>query len=150
MLERKYQYRNPLDYLLRRLSPQFHQTFGIKLFLDTIFFSVFLLYTFLCCFYGVTKIGINILKVENYGFRIKKRDTLPQALSVISMLMILMMFSFTMQLMQFAPQYLTFGYQKDEQNELCSLEESQMSKHAVESHMHKNMVGIGCQMTIVA
>ena len=56
------------------------------------------------------KIGINFFSLEIY--RLRRRDTLPQALSVVSILVILMMFAFSMQLMSIAPRYVTFGDQR--------------------------------------
>lgn len=54
---------------------------------------------------------------------------MPQALSVVSILVILMMFAFSMQLMSIAPTYVTFGDQKlkkednSSDNEICTLKE---------------------------
>ena len=61
---------------------------------------------------------------------------MPQALSIVSILMILMMFAFSMQLMSIAPMYVTFGDQKhliqdtdsaDKQYESCTLKQSTMN-----------------------
>mgnify|MGYP004204335629 CR=1 FL=1 len=88
-----------------------HENFySIQLFLDTTFFALILLYTFICIIYGIVKIGINFFGLEIY--KIRRRDTMPQALSVVSILVILMMFAFSMQLMSIAPTYVTFGDQK--------------------------------------
>jgi len=104
-------YFNPLDSLLQLLSARHESFYNIQLFLDTVLFVVILLYTFVCILYGIIKIGINFFSLEIY--RIKRRDTMPQALSIVSVLVILMMFAFSMQLMSIAPTYLTFGDQKD-------------------------------------
>jgi LMBR1 domain-containing protein 1 len=104
---------NPLDSLLQFLSAHHeHYVFqdysiNVQLFLDTILFSWILVYTFICILYGIIKIGINFFSFEIY--RIRKRDTMPQALSIVSVLVILMMFAFSMQLMSIAPTYVTFG-----------------------------------------
>jgi LMBR1 domain-containing protein 1 len=107
LLDNKSTYFNPLDYFLKGLSKLHERFYNIQLFLDTIFFVIMLLYTFICCLYGITKIGINLFSIEI--FKIRKRDTMPQALSIVSILVILMMFSFSMQLMSIAPEYVTFG-----------------------------------------
>lgn len=84
--------------------------------------------------YGIIKIGINFFSLEL--FRIRRRDSTPQALSIVSILVILMMFAFSMQLMSIAPQYLTFGDQRlpssgdatnGEPLEKCTLKMSQLT-----------------------
>jgi LMBR1 domain-containing protein 1 len=107
ILDKSPSFFNPLDSLLKFLSAHHERFYGVQLFLDTICFALLLIYTFVCLFYGIAKIGINFFTLEIY--RIKKRDTMPQALSIVSMLIILMMFAFSMQLMSIAPSYLTFG-----------------------------------------
>ena len=52
--------------------------------------------------YGVIKVGINIIP-GNENQKIKKRDTYPQAMSVVALLIVTIMFSFSMQIMTFAP-----------------------------------------------
>ena len=76
------------------------------------------MYTFICILYGVVKIGLAFISDEFH--KIKRRETFPQALSIMAVLVILMMFAFSMQLMSIAPTYLTFGDQKDKQS-ACSL-----------------------------
>ena len=74
---------------------------------------------------------------------------MPQALSIVSILVILMMFAFSMQLMSIAPTYVTFGDQKlktENGFEQCTLKESKIS-HV---DLGKMMVGYGCQMTMIA
>jgi hypothetical protein len=71
-------------------------------------------------------------------------------MSVVAILIVTIMFSFSMQIMTFAPQYLTFGFQKDENGKLCSLNESKMSHLAVKNFYHKSEIGFGCQMTVLA
>ena len=85
---------NPLDFILLSLSSHHKKYMNIQLFLDTILFAIILIHTFICVLYGIVKIGINFFSLELY--RIKKRDTVPQALSIVSILVILMMFAFSM------------------------------------------------------
>ena len=108
-----------------------------------------MLYAFVTTLYGVSKVGIDFIP-GNQHQRIKRRDTYPQAMSVVVVLMATMMFSFAMQIMQFAPQYLTFGFQKDSDGKLCSLEEGKMSHLAVKQAYHTSETGFGCQMTVLA
>jgi LMBR1 domain-containing protein 1 len=115
---------NPLDWILRKLSTHHERFYNIQLFLDTFFFSIILFYTFICMLYGIIKIGINFFGLELY--KIRRRDTMPQALSVVSILVILMMFAFSMQLMSIAPMYVTFGDQKQENGEMCTLKETNL------------------------
>jgi len=94
LLDKSPGYFNPLDSLLRVLSNHHENFYSIQLFLDTIFFALILLYTFICILYGIVKIGINFFSLEIY--KIRRRDTMPQALSIVSILVILMMFAFSM------------------------------------------------------
>ena len=75
---------------------------------------------------------------------------MPQALSIVSILVILMMFAFSMQLMSIAPTYVTFGDQKlkisDTEFEKCTLKESKIDH----IDLGKMVVGYGCQMTMIA
>ena len=119
LLDDKSTFWNPLDFYLIRLSSMHERFYNIQLFLDTISFAAILLYTLICCLYGIIKIGINCFSLEI--FKIKKQETMPQALSIVSILVILMMFSFSMQLMSIAPEYVTFGDQKDESGKPCTL-----------------------------
>jgi len=98
---------NPLDYLLLRLSSHHEKYYDFNLFLDTTLFTVMLVYVFNCVLFGLVRIGISFLSLELY--KIRRRDTMPQAMSVLSGLVILMMFAFSMELMSIAPNYLTFG-----------------------------------------
>merc|ERR1712167_105183 len=54
-------YFNPLDSILQLLSARHESFYNIQLFLDTIFFVIILMYTFICILYGLVKIGINFL-----------------------------------------------------------------------------------------
>lgn len=94
MLDKEPVFFNPLDFILRKLSSHHERFYNIQLFLDTFFFALILFYTFICMLYGIIKIGINFFGLELY--KIRRRDTLPQALSVVSILIILMMFAFSM------------------------------------------------------
>lgn len=123
MLDKAPQFLNPLDLMLRRLSSHHERFYNLQLFLDTLFFGLILFYTFICVLYGIIKIGINFFGLEIY--KIRRRDTMPQALSVVSILVILMMFAFSMQLMSIAPQYVTFGDQKQGNGQGCTLKETQ-------------------------
>jgi len=68
-------YFNPMDFILIHLSAHTERLLSIHLFLDTIFFAIMLMYTFICIIYGLIKIGINFFGLELY--RIKKRNTMP-------------------------------------------------------------------------
>lgn len=101
ILEKSPQYFNPLDQLLLRLSSHHEKYFDVQLFLDTSLFASMLVYVFICTLYGIIKIGINFFSLEL--FKIRRRDSTPQALSIVSILVILMMFAFSMNLMSIAP-----------------------------------------------
>jgi len=75
MLDKTPSYFNPLDWVLRKLSSHHERFYNIQLFLDTAFFGVILLYTFVCLLYGIIKIGINFFSLEIY--KIRRRDTMP-------------------------------------------------------------------------
>lgn len=107
LMDKSPSYFNPVDWLLRVLSSHKEKVYSVQLFLDTVLFATMLLYTFICILYGIIKIGINFFSFQI--FRIRRRDTMPQALSIVSILVILMMFAFSMQLMSIAPVYVTFG-----------------------------------------
>lgn len=101
---------NPLDYLLRRLSSKHDYFVNIEMYLDIALFVLMSLYCIVCIFFSFVKIGINFFTYEIY--KIKRRETLPQALSIGSVLIILMMISFSMQVMTIAPIYTMFGDQR--------------------------------------
>jgi hypothetical protein len=63
--------------------------------IDGIFFGFFMFYAFMTSLYGVVKVGINMIP-GNEMQKIKKRDTYPQAMSVVTLLIIIIMFSFSM------------------------------------------------------
>lgn len=107
VMEKRPTWFNPLDYLLLRLSSHHEKYFDIHLFMDTTLFASLLFFVYICVLYGVIKIGINFF--SNEIFKIRRQDTSPQALSIVGILVILMMFAFSMELMSIAPVYLTFG-----------------------------------------
>lgn len=103
-------YFNPLDAILLRLSSHHEKWFDFHCSLDTTLFAILLIYVFICVIYGLVRIGIGFLSPTES--RIRRRDSSPQSLSILSGLVILMMFAFSMQLMSMAPVYLTFGDQR--------------------------------------
>lgn len=60
---------NPIDYVLRRLSSHHERFYNIQLFLDTGFFAIILIYTFICILYGIVKVGIKFFTFELYKIR---------------------------------------------------------------------------------
>lgn len=126
LLDKSPTFWNPIDYVLRRLSSHHERFYNIQLFLDTGFFAIILIYTFVCILYGIVKIGINFFSLEL--FKIRRRDTMPQALSIVSILVIIMMFAFSMQLMSIAPMYVTFGDQKQDNGDFCDLKAIHLSR----------------------
>ena len=101
---------NPIDYMLRRLSSKHDYFVDIELYLDIIFFVLMSFYLLACIFFSIVKIGINFFTYEIY--KVKRRSTIPQALSIGSMLVVLMIFAFSMQVMTIAPIYTMFGDQR--------------------------------------
>ncbi len=100
---------NPLDRLF---------VFTSKLFpLDLVFMTLILLYVFVVCIYAIANIGIRIF---GQSFEIMKRETSPQALNILSILLILIMFAFSMQFVSLAPYYTTFGSQTASDGSTCS------------------------------
>jgi len=75
LLDKSPTFFNPLDTLLKILSNHHENFYSIQLFLDTTFFAIMLLYTFICILYGIVKIGINFFSLEIY--KIRRRDTMP-------------------------------------------------------------------------
>lgn len=124
------QFFNPLDYILRRLSSKHNYIINIEMFLDIILFVFITIYCLVCIFFSMVKIGINLFSYEIY--RVKRRETLPQALSIASVLVILMMFAFSMQIMNTAPLYTMFGDQRVDKDkmEMCSLKNARLEHDA--------------------
>merc|ERR1719329_155147 len=156
LLENPVQYFNPLDHLLRRLSSKHEFIINMDLFLDTILFMLISVYCLICIFYSICKIGINFFSYEI--FKVKRRETLPQALSITSVLVVLMMFAFSMQIMTIAPKYTMFGDQRvDKQSmEKCTLKNGK-SMHTKGTDEEKQGAwglnfeeGFGCQMSMIS
>lgn len=101
---------NPMDYILRRMSSKHNYIVNVEMFLDIAIFVLMSLYCLICIFFSMVKIGINFFTYEM--FKVKRRETLPQALSIGSVLIIFMMFSFSMQVQTIAPVYTMFGDQR--------------------------------------
>ncbi|CDW85588.1 UNKNOWN [Stylonychia lemnae] len=123
----KYTLFNPLDWTLVQLSKVFP--------LDLIFISIILIYVLVTCIFGIVRLGVRFMQIFNViqyhltqlhqGYTIKKRETQPQALNLAAVLIILMVFAFSMQLMTISPQYTTFGSQRLEDGTPCGLEQNQ-------------------------
>lgn len=119
---------NPLDWFLRRLSSKHNYIIRMELFLDIILFVLMSVYVVICVYWSIVKIGINFFTYELY--RVKRRETLPQALSIFSVLVMFMMFAYTMQVMTVVPMYTMFGDQRvdKESMEKCTLKNGR-SRH---------------------
>jgi len=93
----------------------------MEMFLDIFLFILMSLYCVICIFFSIVRIGLNFFSYEIY--RVKRRATLPQALSITSLLVIFMIFALSMQFMTIAPLYTMFGDQRvDEKTmEVCTL-----------------------------
>jgi len=122
------QYFNPVDYILRRLSSKHDYIINVEMFLDIVLFVLMTIYCLICVFFSIVKIGINLFSYELH--KVKRRETLPQALSITSVLVIFMMFAFSMQVMTIAPLYTMFGDQRVDKKTLeqCTLKNGR-SKH---------------------
>lgn len=117
LLER-HTYFNFLDSLLVQLSAHFKSIFGIGLYLDKVCFVILMLYLQICALFGIVKFGIHGYlginfegRDQSYLFKLKKRNSYPQALTLTVTFMTLMLFSIHMQMSHFLPQYITFGHQ---------------------------------------
>jgi LMBR1 domain-containing protein 1 len=154
------QFFNPLDYILRRLSSKHDYIINMEMFLDILVFLFITIYCLICIYFSIVKIGINFFSVEIY--RVRRRETLPQALSITSVLVILMMFAYTMQIMNTAPLYTMFGDQRvdKEKMEKCTLSNARLLHDAGnedEKEEQKESTwglelesGFGCQMTMIS
>ena len=111
---------NPLDSLLVHISYYFP--------LDYLLFSTIILYIFIASLYGIVDWGIRLMCFNVSGiqiFSIKKKRTLPQALLLASITMMMMFLGIFMEILTITPTYSTFGYQTFMQGEeavSCSLE----------------------------
>lgn len=127
------------------------------MFLDITLFIIMALYCLICVFFSFVKIGINFFGYEMY--KVKRRDSQPQALSFASILVIFMMFAFTMQIMTIAPLYTMFGDQRIDKTNMdkCTLKNGK-SKHDSIEELSENQEawglnyepGFGCQMTMIS
>ena len=70
---------------------------------------------------------------------------MPQALSVVAILVTLMMFAFSMQLMSIAPTYLTFGDEVESSGDACALRDSRHISVAKDISLNT-----GCDMTMIS
>ena len=148
---------NPIDYLLRRLSSKHNYIIKMEMFLDIALFLIMSLYCIVCIYFSFVKIGINLFTYEMY--KVKRRETLPQALSFTSVLIMLMMMAFSMQVMTIAPIYTMFGDQRvdKEKMELCTLKSGKMKHDSGDDEEEKEgdwgmerQAGFGCQMTMMS
>lgn len=127
------------------------------MYLDIFLFVLMSLYCIVCIFFSFVKVGINFFTYEIY--KVKRRETLPQALSFASVLIILMMFAFSMQVMTIAPLYTMFGDQRvdKEKMEICTLKNGK-SKHDSAGGEEEGQgawglnsdAGFGCQMSMMS
>lgn len=106
---------NPLDSLLVLCSSMFP--------LDYLLFSLFILYLFLASLYGIIRWGVRlacftVLYIQL--FTIKKKRTIPQALLIASVVLMLLFLGVCMETLTLAPTYATFGSQRTSGSH-CSL-----------------------------
>jgi len=92
---------NPIDISLRKLSNFFP--------LDLVFFTVGIIYIFLCSVYGLTKIGIRVCIWKFYD--VKERGTMANGLLFGCWLLMFIVLAVDMELLTLVPQYTTFGDQ---------------------------------------
>ena len=91
-----------------------------KLFpLDLILFLVILINFYISTLFAISKIGIRIMFISIY--RIKHDRTYPQAICLMALFMILIMFSFTFDLSTIMPRYLTYAAQTDEAKHMSKI-----------------------------
>lgn len=92
---------NPLDQLLKHLAPYFP--------LDLIVLGLAVFFVVQATLSGIARLGIRVLWIR--FFKIRVRRTPPQPLLLTTVLLMLVMLVLNMQLLNFAPQYTTFGSQ---------------------------------------
>ena len=111
---------NPLDSLLVHLSSVLGKVFGIRLHVDDLIVLVLLGYLYVCCFFGLVKLGISETCLSfwntrrtsySYLFRIRKRGSFPQALTVAAAFTALIMYHWYQSLSLYLPNYFTFVHQ---------------------------------------
>lgn len=112
-----HKYFNPLDSTLVHLSSVLGKVFGIRLHVDDFIVLVLLCYLYVCTFFGIVKLGVSesCLSFWNtkrtsysYLFRIRKRGSFPQALTVGAGFLMLIMFNWYQSLALYLPNYFTF------------------------------------------
>lgn len=115
-----HKYFNPLDSTLVHLSSVLGKVFGIRLHVDDFIVIVLLSYLYVCAFFGIVKLGVsesclsfwnNRRTSYSYLFRIRKRGSFPQALTVGTGFVMLIMFNWYQSLALYLPNYFTFVHQ---------------------------------------
>eukprot|EP01120_Amphizonella_sp_Union-15-10_P017252 TRINITY_DN9535_c0_g1_i2.p1 TRINITY_DN9535_c0_g1~~TRINITY_DN9535_c0_g1_i2.p1 ORF type:complete len:509 (-),score=58.37 TRINITY_DN9535_c0_g1_i2:38-1564(-) len=96
------QFTNPIDQLLVILSRFFP--------MDYVLIGIIVIYFYFCTISGISEIGIRILILKLFSF--KKGGTTPQGLLCASFILILSVLALNNQFVTLAPQYATFGSQK--------------------------------------
>ncbi|MCQ2817870.1 MAG: LMBR1 domain-containing protein [archaeon] len=109
----KPRYQNYVNQLLLFSSKYFY--------LDHILFTIISLYIYISTIYGICTLGIKLLCITLY--EIKKSYTIPQAMLIFGFLISLMVLSMVMEMMTLAPQYLTFGLQKNSKGNECTIKD---------------------------
>ena len=96
--------------------------------MDYLLFGLLTLYTFVCSMYGLVHLGIRVPCVTvllTQALQFKKKKTLPQALLLGSVGMMLISLGASQELLTVLPRYTTFGpqsYIKDGEEVSCRLE----------------------------
>lgn len=114
-LTTKFTVLNPLDELLVLLSNYFP--------LDYLLFGVFVVYIYIASLYGLVTWGLRVCWV--LVFEVRKKQTMPQALLVLSVVMMFVFLGICAELLSVLPGYVTFGsqtYTEEGQLKQCSLE----------------------------
>eukprot|EP01095_Lingulamoeba_sp_RSL-Kostka_P010604 TRINITY_DN3856_c0_g1_i1.p1 TRINITY_DN3856_c0_g1~~TRINITY_DN3856_c0_g1_i1.p1 ORF type:complete len:506 (-),score=106.44 TRINITY_DN3856_c0_g1_i1:190-1707(-) len=103
---------NPIDLLLTYSSIYFP--------IDYIIFSAIISYILFATFKAIHLVGIRFLWIKL--FNIKGRKTMPQALVLVSLLLMLATLALNSELINIAPQYITFGSRKFQNGtEFCNM-----------------------------
>ncbi|KAJ5074066.1 lysosomal cobalamin transporter-related [Anaeramoeba ignava] len=103
--------KNPFDLLMVNLSKAFP--------LDYFVFVAIIVYFIIISLSGMAKIGLRFLWVEIS--RLRKKSTVPEILILMIATLILIGITMIFEFFYFAPQWATFGSQKNEKGELCSI-----------------------------
>jgi LMBR1 domain-containing protein 1 len=120
-------YENIIDLILIFSSNFFH--------LDQIVFAIINLYIFICTIFAFCKLGIRIFCFTL--FSIKKGETSPQGLILISFSMTLMIFSLILEIINLSPRYSTFGNQIQKDNSLCQLNNKNNNNTCIMTNISK-------------